>query len=85
MKNRSTCRTCGRKLQQNDPQRRIKLKSGWVWRYLGECKQCASDRTVVAKWSRRSRELIIKEIMKHTHNINILKKVLEGGLKKCKK
>lgn len=88
MQIRSACRTCGVKLKPCDPQRRQKViykgkVVSHVWRYLGECKQCASDRIVISKWKKRTVKSITKEIAKHEHNIEILRITMED--KQCKK
>jgi len=81
-KNRTTCRTCGNKLQTDDPQRRQKVVKngaiiGYTWSFTGECKQCSSDRVITNKWKKRSESAITKAISENEHNIKILNKILE--------
>jgi RNase P subunit RPR2 len=78
---RDHCRTCNKKLVYGvDPERRQNNVDGIVWRFLGECKQCASDRVVRGKWGKRTMAEIKKEVKKHEHNIEVLRSVVDGKL-----
>jgi len=78
---RDHCRTCNKKLIYGvDPERRQENVGETVWRFLGECKQCASDRIVRGKWNKRTMQQIKAEIKKHQHNIVVLQSVIDSKL-----
>ncbi len=69
---RFTCRNCGIKLISGiDPQRKKPDGS-----FIGECRQCASDRIVKNRWSKKSIKEIEKEIESRKRNLRILEEVL---------